>query len=135
MSAVKPSLAHMSFKSMPSHMVRRMAYAAITVVAVLLTLLLLSARDRNLARAQDAAVQAAWQSAAPPAGLPLSREAVLARFGVRQPGAAADLNWQAATMTELRASLLAFDLAQIRLTQVKITRNGAGFVVTAERAQ
>ena len=52
---------------------------------------------------------------------------------IKQAAANSEMNWQVASVSELRASLIAFDLAQIRLSQVKITRNGAGFVVAAER--
>jgi len=124
----------LSLKSIPSHIFRRCAYAGITVLAVIITLVMLSARERAVVRVQDTAMQAAWQSATAPVGPPLTREALLARFAIRQGGATGDLNWQAASLAELRASLLAFDLAQLRLTQVKVTRSGTGFVVTAELA-
>ena len=124
----------LTLNSLPSHVIRRCAYAAVTVIAIIATLLLQSARERSLERAHDARIQAVWQTATPLAGPALTREALLARFAIKQGGTTGDLSWQAASLAELRASLLAFDLAQIRLTQVKVTRSGAAFVVTAERA-
>ncbi len=121
------------FKSLPQHAVKRLAYGTIAIIAVVVTFVLLAARDRALVRAQDAAVLSSWQTAQPLAGVPLTPEALYARFGIKQAGANSEMNWQVASINELRTSLIAFDLAQIRLSQVKITRNGAGFVVAAER--
>jgi len=123
-----------NLKNLPPHVVKRLAYGVITVVAAAAALTLLSARERAVARAQDAAIQTAWQMATPLTGPALTRDALFARFGIKQGSANADMSWQVASLAELRASLLAFDLAQVRLTQVKITRSGAGFVVSAERA-
>lgn len=124
----------LDLRSMPSHIIRRCIYAGITAVAVIVALALLSAHERARVQAHDAAMQNAWQATTPTTAPPLTREALLARFAVRQASATGDLSWQVASLAELRASLLAFDLAQIRLTQVKVARNGAGFAVTAERA-
>lgn len=132
--ADKSPMPPLSLSALPPHVIRRCVYAAITVIAIIATLLLLSARERRLVSASDAGVQAAWQSATPLAGAALTREALLTRFAIKQGSANGDLSWQTASLAELRASLLAFDLAQIRLTQVKVTRSGAGFMVTAERA-
>lgn len=128
------TLTMLQFNSLPRHIVKRLAYGTITVIAVVVTLVLLAARDRALVRAQGAAVLNSWQTAQPLAGGPLTADALYARFGIKQASANSEMNWQVASVSELRASLIAFDLAQIRLTQVKITRSGAGFVVTAERA-
>ena len=123
-----------NLKNLPPHVIKRLAYGVIAIVATIAALALLSARERTVARAQDAATQTAWQMATPLAGPALTRDALFARFGIKQASANADLSWQVASPAELRASLLAFDLAQIRLTQVRITRSGAGFVIAAERA-
>lgn len=124
----------LQLNALPRYVIKRFVYGSVALVAVLAALALVVARDRAATRVHDAAMQSAWQSATPLAGPTLTREALFARFAIKQAGANSDLSWQAASMTELRASLLAFDLAQIRLNQVKLTRDGAGFVVTAEPA-
>ena len=123
-----------NLKNLPPHVIKRLAYGVITVVAAVAALALLSARERAVIRAQDAAIQTAWQMATPLTGPAVTRDALFSRFGIKQASANADMSWQVASLAELRASLLAFDLAQVRLTQVKVTRSGAGFVVSAERA-
>ena len=117
-------------------LVHRVAYIAVVIFCVAATLFLVSARDRAVARAHDLATRLAWQSNTASASAPVTPEAVFNRFNMKATGsnpASADLSWQASTATELRASLRALDAAQVKLGQVKITRNAAGFMVSAER--
>ncbi len=122
-----------SLKALPLHVIKRLTYCLIMLLAVVAALALLSAREHAVARVQDATVQAAWQTASPLPGPAVTPEALFARFNIKQGSANADMSWQVGSVNELRASLLAFDLAQIRLAQVKISRSGTGFVVIAER--
>ena len=115
-------------------LLRRAAYLGVIVFCVAATLALVSAHDRAAALARDAAVQSAWQTSGVSTATPATPEAVYSRFNIKAAAANADLAWQAATATELRASLRALDAAQIKLAQVKITRSGTGFLVSAERA-
>lgn len=113
--------------------VRRIVWAALTVIAVVVALWLQNAADRRAALAQDAATQRAWQNDRPP-GTPLPLASVSSRFAIRTAGTG-ELAWQAAGAAGLIASLKALDATDTRLAQVKVTRNGsAGFTVTAERA-
>ena len=115
-------------------LLRRAAYLGVIVFCVAATLALVSAHDRAAALARDAAVQSAWQLNGVSTGTSATSDAVYSRFNMKAAAANADLAWQAATATELRASLRALDAAQIKLAQVKITRSGTGFLVSAERA-
>lgn len=117
-------------------LLHRAAYVAVIAVCIAATLLLVSARDRAVARAHDVATRQAWQSNTSAPSAPVTPEAVFSRFNMKTTAsnaASADLSWQAGTTTELRASLRALDTALVRLGQVKITRSATGFVVSAER--
>ena len=116
--------------------IRRLGFCALIAFCVVASLALQSATERATAQANDSAVKAAWQAlpaAQSPSG-PSTPEATLARLNIKQAAANAELTWQAASDTELRSGLRALDAAQIKLTQVKFTRSGAGYLVTAERA-
>lgn len=119
---------------------RRLAYSAVIAVALVAALLFITLRGHAWVRAQDAATRAAWRSApAHAASTPaMSADAVFARFNIRRQNAPVGgtdaLTWQAANGTELRHSLLALEAANVTLSPVKITRSGASFTVTAERA-
>ena len=115
-------------------LLRRAVSLGVIVCCFAATLVLVSAHDRAAALARDAAVQSAWQTSGVSTATPAVPEAVYSRFNMKATAANADLAWQAATAVELRASLRALDAAQIRLAQVKITRSGTGFLVSAERA-
>ena len=117
--------------------VRRIVWVALTMLAIAAALWLQHAADRRLALAHDAAVRSAWQTSPPPSTmLPLA--SVSARFAIRSSGTNAggnDLAWQAGNAGELLASMRALDGTDLRLVQIKVTRNGsAGFAVTAERS-
>ena len=117
--------------------VRRIAWAAVTMLTIAAALWLQHAADRRAALAQEAAVRSAWQtSQSPAAAVPLA--SVSTRFAIRPSGTSAggsELIWQAGSAGELLASLRALDGTDARLAQVKVTRNGsAGFAVTAERS-
>lgn len=115
-------------------LLRRAVYVAVTIFSIAATLVLLSANDRATTRARDAAIQSSWQANAAPLPAPTSPEAVYSRFNIKAAAANADLTWQANSSNELRASLRALDAAQIKVAQIKITRNGTNFLVSAERA-
>ena len=104
------------------------------MLCVAATLALVSASDRAGALARDAAVQSSWQSGATSPEAQTSPDAVFSRFNMKSATTSADLIWQATSASELRTSLRALDAAQIKLVQVKVTRSGANFLVTAERA-
>ena len=117
--------------------VRRIVWVALTVLAIVAALWLQHAADRRLTLVHNAAVRSAWQTSPPPSTmLPLA--SVSARFAIRSSGTNAggnDLAWQAGNAGELLASLRALDGTDLRLVQIKVTRNGsAGFAVTAERS-
>jgi hypothetical protein len=117
---------------------KRAAYCLLIVCCVSGTLALLSARERAVAKAGEASVNAAWQTSLATGraatATPTPPEAAFSRFNIKQAAANADLAWQAASASELRASLRALDAAQIKVSQIKITRSGVNFLVTAERA-
>lgn len=115
-------------------LLRRAAYVAVIVFCIAATLMLISASDRATTRARDLATHSSWQANAPPLLAKASPEAVYSRFNIKAAAANADLTWQVGSSSELRASLRALDAAQIKTAQVKITRSGANFMVTAERA-
>ena len=115
-------------------LLRRAAYVAVIVGCVAATLMLVSATDRSTSRARDIAIESAWQVNAALLPAKASPEAIYSRFNIKAAAANADLTWQANSSNELRASLRALDAAQIKTAQVKITRSGANFMVTAERA-
>ena len=115
-------------------LLRRAAYVAVIVGCVAATLMLVSATDRSTSRARDIAIESAWQVNAALLPAKASPEAVYSRFNIKAAAANADLTWQVGSSSELRASLRALDAAQIKTAQVKITRSGANFMVTAERA-
>ena len=115
-------------------LLRRAAYVAVIVGCVAATLMLVSATDRSTSRARDIAIESAWQVNAALLPAKASPEAIYSRFNMKAAAANADLTWQANSSNELRASLRALDAAQIKTAQVKITRSGANFMVTAERA-
>jgi hypothetical protein len=117
-------------------LLRRALYVVVIVGAIAATATLTALHDRASARVQEAATAQAWKTfSATPANSasPSSAAAAYSRFNVNT-AANADLNWQAASAADLRASLRALDDAQVKLTQVKITRSGGNFVVNAERA-
>lgn len=113
---------------------RRAAYIAVITFCIAATLALLSANDRATTRARDTATRSSWQTNAARLLAPTSAEAVYRRFNIKAAAANADLSWQANSTNELRASLRALDAAQIKVAQIKITRNGTNFLVSAERA-
>ena len=115
-------------------LLRRVAYVAVIVLCVVATRMLIAANDRATSRAHDAAIQSSWQTNAAPLPAPTSPEAVYSRFNMRAAAANADLTWQANSSNELRASLRALDAAEIKTSQIKITRGGTNFLVSAERA-
>ena len=115
-------------------LLRRAAYVAVIVGCVAATLMLVSATDRSTSRARDIAIESAWQVNAALLPAKASPEAIYSRFNMKAAAANADLTWQANSSNELRGSLRALDAAQIKTAQVKITRSGANFMVTAERA-
>ena len=115
-------------------LLRRLLYVGVILVCIVATFVLLLAQDRAAATARDAAVRAAWLSGAVPAAGLATPDAVYSRFNIKAV-ANADMTWHAASMADVRASLRALELAQVKLTQVKLARSGAGFTVSAERAQ
>ena len=115
-------------------LLRRAAYGAAILLCVAATVMLLSASEHATARARDALIQASWQTNVAPALTQTNPEAVYSRFNIKAAAANADLTWQANSSNELRASLRALDAAQIKVTQIKITRSGTNFLVNAERA-
>ncbi len=115
-------------------LLRRAAYVAVIVGCVAATLILVSATERSTSRARDIGIQSAWQANAALLAAKASPEAIYSRFSMKAAAANADLTWQVSAGNELRASLRALDAAGIKVAQVKITRNGANFMVTAERA-
>ena len=115
-------------------LLRRAAYVAVIALCVTATLMLSSASERATTRAHDTAIQSSWQANAAPPPAPASPEAVYNRFNMKSAASNADLVWQANSSNELRASLRALDAAQIKVAQVKITRSGTNFLVSAERA-
>lgn len=124
------------FTSPSAHplLLRRAAYVAVVAICIAATLMLLVANDRATTRARDAAIQSSWQTNAAPLPAQTSPEAVYSRFNMKVAAANADLTWQANSNNELRGSLRALDAAQIKVTQIKITRSGTNFLVNAERA-
>ena len=115
--------------------IRRGAYVAVVVVSVLATIFLHRAYRQLEASRYDASVRNGWQMQALPKSDAMSVAAVRTRFNITGGGAAGDLAWQVATVDELRASLLALELAAVKLREVKISRRGAGFTVSAEPTQ
>ena len=115
-------------------LLRRAAYVAVIVFCIAAALMLISTTDRATARARDVAFQSSWQANAAPLLAQTSPEAVYSRFNIKAAAANADLTWQATSTNELRASLRALDAAQIKVAQIKVTRNGTNFLVNAERA-
>jgi hypothetical protein len=115
-------------------LLRRAAHVAIIVFCIAATLMLISANDRATAHVRDVAIQSSWQANAVAPIAQTSPETVYSRFNMLAAAVNADLTWQAHSTNELRASLRALDAAQIKLVQVKITRSGTNFLVTAERA-
>ena len=115
-------------------LLRRAAYVAVIVFCIAATLMLISASDRATTRARDLATQSSWQATAAPLLAKASPEAIYSRFNMKAAAANADLTWQANSSNELRGSLRALDAALIKVAQVKITRSGANYMVTAERA-
>ena len=115
---------------------RRAAWVAAMLVAIAVTIMLLGLRDRAVMRNLDAATQTAWLLAPSPGNttVMLNADIVFARFKIKQASGSTDISWTATTASELRTSLMALELARIRLTQVKITRSGQAFIVSAERA-
>lgn len=115
-------------------LLRRAAYVVAMVFCATATGMLMAASDRATARARDAAIQSTWQANAATPLAQTSPEAVYSRFSMKALAANADLTWQTNSSSELRASLRALDAAQIKVTQIKITRSGTNFLVNAERA-
>lgn len=124
------------FTSPSAHplLLRRGAYVAVIAICIAATLILLAANDRATSRGRDAAIQSSWQANAALLHAQTSPEAVYSRFNMKVAAANADLTWQANSNNELRGSLRALDAAQIKVTQIKITRSGTNFLVNAERA-
>ncbi len=112
---------------------RRLVYVAILAASVLVTFFLLRAHAQREASLHDAAIRKAWQTEASPISGSMTVAAVRSRFNITGGGTAEDLAWQVASANELRASLLALDLAAVKLREVKIARRGAGFSVSAEQ--
>lgn len=113
--------------------IRRSVYIAVVLVSVLATIFLLRAHGQREASVFDASVRTGWQTEALPITGSMTIAAVRARFNITGGGTAGDLSWQVPNLTELRASLLALDLAAVKLREVKIARRGAGFIVSAEQ--
>ena len=114
---------------------RRLAYLAMLLVSLLATLFLLRVHGQRDISAYDSAVRTAWQTEASPVTGAMAIAAVRARFNISGGSGAGDLVWQVTNESELRASLSALELATVKLREVKITRRGAGFAVTAEQIQ
>ena len=114
---------------------RRLAYLAMLLVSLLATLFLLRVHGQRDISAYDSAVRKAWQTEASPVTGAMAIAAVRARFNISGGSGAGDLVWQVTNESELRASLSALELATVKLREVKITRRGAGFAVTAEQIQ
>lgn len=114
---------------------RRIVYVVVVLASVLATIFLLRAHRQHEASRYDAAVRGGWQTEALPISGAVSVAAVRARFNIAGGGASGDLVWQVTSVDELRSSLLALDLAGIKLREVKIARRGAGFTVSAEQTQ
>jgi hypothetical protein len=115
-------------------LLRRVAYVVVIALCIAATLLLMTANERTTAAARYTSAQSAWQANTAPLGAPTSSESVYSRFSMKVAAANADLTWQASSANELRTSLRALDAAEIKIVQVKITRNGKNFLVNAERA-
>jgi hypothetical protein len=120
--------------SLSATAVRPIALVAVLFLAITATIVLLRVGDQRLSSTHDAAIRRAWQDATKPTNGALTAQAVRGRFNITG-GPGGDLTWQVASANELRASLLAADATAIRLREVKITRRGAGFTVSAEQAQ
>lgn len=114
---------------------RRIVYIAVVLASVLVTIFLLRAHRQHEASLYDATVLSGWQTEALPISGAMSVAAVRARFNITGGGASGDLIWQVTSVDELRSSLLALDLAGIKVREVKIARRGAGFTVSAEQTQ
>ncbi len=115
-------------------LLRRAVYAAVIFSCIAATLMLLAGNDRAAARARDASIASSWQTNVTLLATQTSPEAVYSRFNMKAAAANADLTWQANSTNELRASLRALDAAQIKVAQIKMTRSGTNFQVSAERA-
>lgn len=115
--------------------VRRSVHIAVVLASVLATIFLLRAHSQREASLYDTTVRNGWQKQALPISRVMSIAAVRARFSITGGGASGDLVWQVTSIDELRASLLALELAAIKLREVKISRRGAGFAVSAEPTQ
>lgn len=125
---------------------RRLLWLLASLALVALSVLLLQASERRQTQAIDLATRNAWRTHQSGAGAGNAAtsptpDAVIARFAMRsdtRSGSAgsggAPLTWQVASAADLRSSLAALSASGVRLAQVNVTRNGAGFAVTAERA-
>ena len=114
---------------------RRLTYVAVLVASVLATIFILRAQTQREANLHDAAIRNAWQTEGSSSTGTMTIAAVRARFNISGGGGAGDLAWQVADVNELRTSLLALDVAVVKLREVKIARRGAGFTVSAEQIQ
>lgn len=127
-------LSNRSFLSGHPVLVRRFFWLAVVVLCAVATLTLTAATNRSRDMARDAAVQAAWRANAGMTGVPTDPQAVYLRFNIKATTANADLAWQVSSAAQLRASLRSLDAANVNLSQVKVSRNGINYVVSAERA-
>ena len=114
---------------------RRLTYVAVLVASVLATIFILRAQTQREANLHDTAIRNAWKTEGSSSTGAMTVAAVRARFNISGGGAAGDLAWQVADVNELRTSLLALDVAVVKLREVKIARRGAGFTVSAEQIQ
>lgn len=112
---------------------RRIVYVVLVMVSVLATMFLLRVHSRQEASAYEATVRNAWQKETMPISGAMNLSAVRARFNIAGGGASGDLVWQVTSVDELRSSLLALDLAGIKLREVKLARRGSGFTISAEQ--
>lgn len=126
---------------------RRLLWLLASLALVALSVLLLQASERRQTQAIELATRNAWRTSqsgavAGNAATSPTPDAVIARFAMRSDsrsvnaggGGGAPLAWQVASPGDLRSSLAALSASGVRLAQVNVTRNGAGFAVTAERA-
>lgn len=110
----------------------RIALVAVIVLSVAIALALQTMLATRATRDNDLAMRQGWSQRDAVNSATVDSSAVVARYGIRQGGTA--LSWKVASPAEARTSLLALDAAGVRLAAVKLTRDGNGFVVSAELA-
>lgn len=137
----QPSRPSLSLSALTRRDRWRIGLALITLLGVAAALFLQSLHAARTSRAQDDALRQGWLQRGTLSSNAVDVNAVLARYAIRQgsnsaSGAASNgaMNWKAASPAEARMSLLALDAAGVKLTSVKLARDGAGFAINAERA-